>query len=246
MAESRLNVLITTNIPSPYFVDYADELQNYCDVTVLYELRHAKDRVPEWQRQKGSRHNAIFLDAKYISDETGLSLKPLKYIKDRKYDRIIIANALTPTGIMECLYCRLHRIDYILQSEGGFQGTGKGIKEKFKKFLMEKARYYLTGMGGDDDYFLLYGGKKDELRPYPFTSMHKNEIDAEMFAPSEKKLLRNELGIKEPFIVVSVGRIIPCKGYDILIQALQQTQTDFGLYIIGGQIPEEYWKLVKE
>lgn len=47
-----MKVLFMANIPSPYRVDFFNELGKYCDLTVTFEGRTATDRDEKW---RGSR-----------------------------------------------------------------------------------------------------------------------------------------------------------------------------------------------
>lgn len=245
-AEKKLKVLITTNIPSPYMVDYLDCLGKKCELTALFEMNSATDREKQWYGEiQNKSFRAIFLNAKRITPDSGLSFRILKYIKG-DFDRIIIADPTTPTGIIALLYCRFKKIPFVLQSEGGFRGSGKGLKEKFKKFLMEKADFYLSGMRGESDYFLSYGATEEDLRWYPFTSLKPEQIDGELLTDEEKMRVREELGIKEGQVVISVGRPIPCKGFDILVQAKTGLSENVGIYIVGGEAPADISTMIAE
>ena len=46
--ELFLKVLFITNIPSPYRVDFFNELGKMCDLTVLFERKDALDRDTKW------------------------------------------------------------------------------------------------------------------------------------------------------------------------------------------------------
>lgn len=241
-----LKVLLISNIPSPYFVNYADELGKYVDLTVLFELKSADDRDNKWQGALSNKNfNFIFLNAKRKTAESGLSFKVKKYLKNKSYNRIIIANPTTPTGIVALLYCRRHKIPFIIQSEGGFQGSGKGFKEKFKKHIMEKADMYLTGMGGDNDYFLKYGATKEKLKPYHFTSSYAKDIDDKVLTQKEKQILKKELGIIKDKMILYVGQFIHRKGIDILLKAFKGLDDDACLYLIGGAMTDEYNKIIE-
>lgn len=246
MNENKLRVLLTTNIPAPYMVDYLSELGKKCELTVLFEIERAKDRVASWYGNNNSSFKSIFLHGIPCGNEAGFSLRVIKYLSVKKYDRIIIANPTTPTGIVALLYCRWFHVPFIIQSEGGFQGSGKGFKEKFKKYIMEKAEFYLTGMGGDNDYFLKYGATFDRLRKYPFTSLKKQNIDTHLVSNSEKNILRKKLGIKYKKVVLSVGQFIYRKGYDILLESITKLDDSIGFYIIGGKPAIEYTNYVKK
>jgi len=240
-----INILITTNVPSPYFVDYANELSKYANLTVLFELNNAKDRDKNWQQSVNLFcFNYVFLNAKKITADSGLSFKVKKYLKDRKFNKIIIANPTTPTGILSLLYLRKHKIPFIIQSEGGFSGSGKGIKEKFKKYLMEKAEFYLTGMGDENDYFLTYGATKERLKKYYFTSLRENDIDENILIHSEKLKLRKQLGLDFKHMILYVGQFIDRKNLPSLLRAYAKIQRDdICLVLIGGQSTDKYKKI---
>ena len=174
--DERLNVLFITNIPSPYVIDYLNELSKYCKVTALFETKTAKDREDKWYKNEQIAFEHIFLRGMRIGVDSALCMQVIKYLKDKIFDRIIIANPTTPTGIVALLFCRWFNVAHVLQSEGGVQGTGIGLKEKFKKYIMESADLYLTGMGRENDYFLKYGANKEQLCFYPFTSLNNADL----------------------------------------------------------------------
>ena len=65
----KLKVLITSNIPAPYFVNYADELGKYVDLTVVFELQNAVDRDEKWKNQLDGKHfDYHILNAKRFID----------------------------------------------------------------------------------------------------------------------------------------------------------------------------------
>lgn len=252
MKEKKLRVLVTTNIPAPYMIDYLSELGKKTELTVLFEVERAKDRDASWYGNENARFKTVFLHGIPCGNEAGFSMKVVKYLSVKKFDRIIIANPTTPTGIVALLYCRWFHIPFVIQSEGGFQGSGKGLKEAFKKYLMEKAEFYLTGMGGENDYFLPYGATRERLKPYPFSSLSKKDMeDAQLLLRQDKSALRSELGMSEKHIVLSVGRFSYLggygKGYDILMRMAEQTDESIGFYIIGDEPTQEFldWKKEK-
>ena len=108
---NKLNVLITSNIPSPYFVNYCNELNKYVDLTVVFEMKTAKDRDASWYKENYS-FKTIFLNGLPIGNESALSFKIHKIIKKNNFDRIIIANPLTISGIIALLYLKKHRFLY--------------------------------------------------------------------------------------------------------------------------------------
>ena len=61
-----------------------------------------------------------------------------------------------------------------------------------------------------------------------------------------REAARARLNIKETKMVLSIGQFIPRKGFDILLKAAQNVQTDVGFYIIGGTPDEEYLALAEK
>lgn len=250
-----MKILYLTNIPSPYMVDYLNELGKSCDLTAIFERSSQGDRDSSWKDYKFDNFHGIILkginikinasrfDEEYSLDDQAFSFNILKYIKRNAYDFIIVANPCTPTGIIAIEYMKLIKIPYVLQSEGGFPKDGKGFKEKFKKHLMSGAEIYFSTTKIDDDYFLMYGAIKDRIARYPFTSLYRSEILEAPISIEAKQRIKKMLNINYDKVILSVGRFIPIKGFDVLFKSCQNLDKNVGIYIIGGNPTEEYIKL---
>lgn len=64
-------------------------------------------------------------------------------------------------------------------------------------------------------------------------------------------MLREKLGIKEKYMVISVGRFSYLngygKGYDVILKAAAKVRKlDVGWYIIGGKPTDEFVKMKKK
>lgn len=239
-----MKILFIANIPSPYNVEYLNELGKLAEVTAVFEMGSATDRDNSWKTLNVKNFSCIILNGIKFSAETALSLQVKKHIKKFRKEKIIIGNPTTPTGIIAILYCKKHKIPYILQSEGGFQGSGKGVKEKFKKYLMKDAILYLSGMKIENEYFLRYGATPRKIAHFPFTSFYASDIRQDIVSVEEKANYRKELGIYEEIVFISVGQFIYRKAFDILLKAYKGMPNNAGLYIIGGTPTEEYLKIV--
>lgn len=246
-----MKILFLTNIPSPYMVDFLNELGKKCDLTAVFERESSGVRDKSWKKYQFKNFSGIILKGKNIKvnaelDDQAICPQIVYYIKKRVYDAIVVSNPCTPTGMIAILYMKLRRIPYGLQSEGGFPKDGKGIKEKVKKFIMTGARFYFSTADIGDQYFLLYGAEKEKIYRYPFTSLYNSEILCELLSKEEKNKIKGELGISYEKVVISVGRFIEVKGFDIFIQACAKLEDHIGIYIIGGEPTEEYLSLQKE
>lgn len=59
--------------------------------------------------------------------------------------------------------------------------------------------------------------------------------------------MREELGIKEDKIIITVGQYIHRKGFDVLLNAIDPSRVDIGVYIIGGSQPiSEYLEIIEK
>lgn len=255
----RVNVLYLTNIPSPYMVGYLNELGKYCSICVVFEKAYDSTRPESWRNLLENTNfqyhilngmrvtNKIYGDKKMQTapDDKALSFKVCKYIS-RDYDFIISCNPCTPTGMIAIAYMQIKNIPYSIQSEGGFPGSGKGIKEWMKYCLMHKAKFYFSTCDMDDLYFIKYGAEKEQIRRYPFASIYEKDLPTKMVNSDEKRKIKEKLGITEKLVILYVGRSVYFKGVDILLKAYGTINIDAALYCIGGKCTEEYQRIIEE
>lgn len=239
-----MKILYLTNIPSPYIVDFLNELGKFCELTVIFERSTSAERDKSWENYRFVNFTGIVLKGVNVRPDSAASPGILKYIKKNAFDHIIVANPCTPTGIIALEYMKLRKIPYIIESEGGFAKSGRGIKEKFKKQIMSGAYLYFSTCEVDDEYFLMYGAKKDKIVRYPFTSLYKDEILTELLTEEEKQSLKQKLNLNEKITILSIGRFIPIKGFDILLQACKNLSEKVGICIIGGAPTDEYMNII--
>ena len=112
--------------------------------------------------------------------------------------------------------------------------------------MIGNACFYLSTADIGDQYFITYGADAAKIYRFPFTSLHKNEILKKPVTLKEKETLRKELDIPYEKVILSIGRYIPVKGFDVLIEALSGIEGSVGMYIIGGRPTEAYLKLKEE
>lgn len=228
-----MKVLFLTNIPAPYRVDFFNELGKNCDLTVLFERSNAGDREKKWQENKALNYKAIFMKGINIGNEGALCIEVLKYL-NKSYDHIIVGGYSTPTGILAINFLKLNRIPFFLSADGGTIKEENKLMYMFKKYLISSAKYWLSTSNETNKYFLHYGALKDRIYKYPFTSLREEDILTDNVSLEEKETIRRRLNIKEEKVIISVGRIIPVKGFDILLDAAKNISSEYGIYIIGG------------
>ena len=241
-----MKILYITNLPSPYVVDYLNELGKLCQLTAVFECSKSTERDESWQDYKFNHFEGHILNGIRCGVDQAISLGVIKYLRKNVYDGIIIANMCTPTGILATTYMKMRGIPFILESEGGMAKDGKGIKEKIKKIVLSGAAlYFSTGYVGDE-YFVAYGAPRDRIARFPFTTLYNDEILKETVRTEERKALKTELGCKSDFLILTIGRFIHCKGMDILMKACRDLPFLCDIYFVGGEPTEEYKQLQNE
>ncbi len=235
-----MKVLFLTNIPSPYRVDFFNELGKYCSLTVLFEKGFSDERDVSWKNYSFENFKGVFLKGKSIKTDSALCFDVIKHLKQNSYDKVVCTNFSTPTGMLAINYMRAKKIPYYLESDGGFAKNGKGFKEKLKKHFIKGAKGYFSTASEHDKYYLAYGATPDKLIRYPFTALKEQDVLKTLPKSEEKEALKKELFLKEEKIILSVGRFIYGKGFDVLINAAKNIPSNCGVYMVGGKPPIEY------
>lgn len=241
-----MKVLFITNVPSPYRVNFFNELGKYCNLTVTFEKETSTERDKSWKEYSFENFKGMFLKGISINTDTALCFGLKKLIKKGKFDKIICANLSSPTSILAIRYMKRKKIPYSLESDGAFKGCGNGIRERLKRYVISGAKECYSTNCSNDEYFEYYGAKKENIKRYPFTSLYEKDILKQVLSVEEKLQLRNELNITEEKVILSVGQFIYRKGFDLMLNALKDIDKNVGVYIVGGKATEEYLQLKEQ
>ena len=240
-----MKILFITTIPSPYRVSFFNELGKVSDLTVLFEKSVSDERDDSWSKYRFDNFKGIILKGKAVSVNTAFCPSIVKYL-NKKWDRIIVCNISTPTGMLAIQYMKMHHIPYWIEGDGGFAKSGKGLREYIKKHFISGATGYFSTSDAHDSYYKTYGANSKRVFRYPFTSISTTDIVDHLYTRKEKNELRSELSMSEDKIIISVGQFIKRKGFDILIKASDLLPNDYGIYFIGGRPTEEYLSMTKD
>ena len=241
-----MKILFLTNIPSPYRVDFFNELGKISDLTVVFERVSSTERDASWKKFDTSRFNPVFMKGFKQGVANAFCPGIIRHLKKKVYDEVVISNFTSLTGMLAILWLRLRKIPYWLESDGGFAKNGKGFKEKLKRYFIKGAKGYLSTAQEHDEYYMCYGAELDKIFRYPFTSLKSKDILDRPISKEQKKQLREKLGIKEECVLIAVGQFIYRKGYDVLLAALRDLPRDIGCYIVGGKPTQQYIDMVTE
>lgn len=237
-----MKILIISNIPSPYRIDFFNELGKHVDLTVVFEARNAKGITFNWNVDSIKNFKVVFLKEGFINEKR-INFKILKYIKKNTYDHIIITSYVYLTEMAALLVLKARRIPYYLEIDGGLIRQENILKKSYKKLLISNAKGYFSPSKLSDDYLVHYGAKRNLIFRYPFTSLNKSDILEKVISNDEKKILKKELEISEKKVILAVGQFIHRKGFDVLINSSKDIDQDIGIYLVGGNPTNEYIEL---
>lgn len=240
-----MKILFLTNIPSPYRVDFFNELGRYCDLTVAFEGKNSTDRNKKWGNKDCFNFNSIFLKGIRINASQFFCFNIINILK-KYWDKIVVCGYSSPTTMLAIQYLKLKKIPFYIEVDGGLIKQDSWFKYKIKKYFLSSAMGCFSSGKETTKYLVYYGADKNKIVEYPFTSLKERDILKQMPTEQEKRKLRKELNLKEDKIIISVGQFIYRKGYDVLIKAMQNIDKNIGVYIIGDNPTQEYLKLQKQ
>ena len=171
-----MKVLWLTFIPSPYRCRFFEMLGGKCELTVLFERATSNLRGNNWDDFHFEGYNGKILPGVTIGGHDRFCPSVRKYLLDKSYDRIVISNPTSPTGIYAAAVLKAHGIKYMVESDGAFPSGTSGIKAKLKSFVMADAEVCFSTAKTHDEYYMESGVKKENLRRYPFTSIGEEDI----------------------------------------------------------------------
>ena len=233
-------VLWLTNIPSPYRVSFFNELGRDCELTVLFEKAFSEERDDRWKEYECQNFTGIVLPSKSVDVDKAISFSAFRYLWKYRREIIVISNPASPTGILAISFLRVLGIPYVIESDGAFPKKSTGLKGLLKRFLYVRSKACFTTSELGKEYFLLNGVPHQNIYKYPFTSIHDSDIP-DAIGTEQKDLLRKQLHIEEPRVVISVGRFIKSKGFDVLLEAVSRiNDKTIGFYIVGDKPTKEF------
>ena len=241
-----MKVLYITNIPSPYKVDFYNELGKYCELTALFETDASTERSEEWKKYCFDTFEGIILKGRRMSADTAFCPEIVKHLQKGLYDIVVLTVLASPTALLAAYTLQHRKIPYYYEGDGGFAGQASGVKATLKRYIIRAAEKCLSSSKEFDRYCITYGAKPENIIRYPFTSVKKADCLTEKLTAEEKKQWKEEFGVAEECAIISVGQFIPRKGMDLLLHCCKDLPENTGVYIVGGTPPQEYLAICEE
>ena len=241
-------VLFITNYPSPYRVNFYDELGKDLDVTVCFadRVEQKVTRDAAWFEDSRGGFRMIQLKKRILTVHgRDLCVDVIQWVR-KSFDAIVVCGYSSPTAVLAMICMRLHRIPFYMEVDGGLIRPDSRIKYLIKKFLVTLPNAWISSGRFTTKYLTHYGADETKIQYYPFSSLWERDIPAMVPSQEEKQLLRQKLGLQEDHIVISVSRFIASKRLDMLIQSAAELGKTVGVYLIGGEPTEEYLELQRK
>ena len=245
---SMKRVLFITNYPSPYRVNFYDELGKYLDVTVLFadRVEQKVTRDAAWFEKSLGSFRMVQLTKRILTlHGRDLCVDVIKWLK-KDFDAIVVCGYSSPTAILAMVYMRLHRIPFYMEVDGGLIRPDSRLKYRIKKMLVTLPSAWISSGRYTTKYLTHYGAEESRIQYYPFSSLWEQDIPRTIPTREEKQALRKKLNIPEEKIVIAVSRFIALKRLDMLIRSAAELGESVGIYLIGGEPTEEYLRIQKE
>lgn len=232
-------ILILSSFPAPYRVDVFEELTKDFCADVFFERSGDKQRNDKWIVKKDFY--------KLLDTAAGLSEYKSNTEKEniKKYSLVIIYEYSTKIAMKlmsECIRCS---VPYAINCDGAFI-TNNFLKDIVKKHYIKNASLYFATGKNARNYFLHYGADENKIFYHNFSTLHSQDILDQIPAESDKRIYKEQLGIKQRPTVIAVGRLAPVKGFDILLRTWGDMDDKANLLIIGeGSEKENYESIIK-
>lgn len=221
-------VVIITNIPSPYRVDFFHYLQtNISKYEFHIVYSSARNTSRQWHADEDRILNSTYLKSKNIKikkryDEHDIYIPyGVGKVLDELKPDVVCAMEYNPTIIMAMHWCRKNKVKYISWTDGTLfseRNIGK-IQRLCRKYIVKRADAFIGSSHASRETQIAYGAKPEKC----FISFLT--VDTSKYIRSKDNYSNKQL--------VCVGGLIVRKGVDLLLNALAKCDKDISLLVVG-------------
>lgn len=234
------NILLLSIYPAPYRLKLCEYISEEFNADIFFEYKNGDDRDDRWF-QKGQYH--------LLDTEQGMEKYRQACACIRKYALVILYDYGTKEGRKLIARCKRLKIPYIVNCDGVILPYKKNyLKTIVKRWLLSKAVAYMASGEHAKEYFLRYGAQEDKIFIHHFSTLHQGDLLQTPIENQEKNRLRGKLSLPmDKKIAIAVGRFIPLKRYDYLLNAWKKIDDECCLLLIGGGPElEKYQAIIRE
>jgi glycosyltransferase involved in cell wall biosynthesis len=218
--------------PTPYRSPLLDRVgaRDGIDLTVIYAARTVAGRT--WPVEP--QHHAVFLDGVTVPAVSGLLRHDYpvtpgiwRALREARPDCVVVSGWSTFASQVAVAWCRVLGVPYVLLVESHDAGPKAGWRRRVKETVVPPvvqgaASVLVTGSLARESVVAL-GAEPERVRVFA------NTIDVERWSENADRLAERRVELREPLglgpddvAVVTVGRLAPEKGIDVLLQAARQ------------------------
>ena len=233
-----MRVCWLTTSPAPYTIKLFEEIGKKIDLSIVLYDEIEENRNSEWKIDSSKYFKLYKIDSNYNS-----KIKEFAESNDILLDGFY----LSKFGYKAVSEFKKRNKKVALVADGGVARNRGMLINNIMSYLMNRHDYFLSSSEITDRYFEYYKVNKEKIHHYRFTSLTNSDIISNKELYKKKEELRWKLGF-DKFTLLSVGRPIKIKGFDILLDAYIKTNlTDYiDLFIVGGKPQEDILKKVNK
>ena len=234
-----MKVCWLTSVAAPYTIRLFELIAKNADLCVLMHDAKEEYRNDDWKLIGSESFKVYKVDKNYMSLIESLA---------EEYDIFVDGMYLSFYGYYGNRVFKKKGKVSVMTADGGVARNRGFLINGIMSFLMTRHEHFLSSSKITDRYYRYYKVDEKKIMYYRFTSLFEKDIIENRKLREKKDEIRRELGIDGRFILLSVGRPIRVKGFDILLNAYMKTGlTDkIDLYIIGGQPQDDIRKIVDD
>ena len=234
--------------PTPYRAPLLDRVaaSSEIDLTVIYAAGTVADRT--WRVEP--KHRAVFLRGlrlpgaqRVLHHDYPVTPGVVGALMDAQPDVVVISGWSTFAAQAAITWCGIKDIPYLLVVESHDEGPRAGWRRTVKGTvvppIVERAAGLLVTGTLARDSMIARGAHPERVRVFA------NTIDVEDFGEQADRLaggradVRRTLGVEhEDVVVLSVARLAPEKGLDVLVRAVAAADDPRLVLVVAGEGPE--------
>lgn len=244
-SELKKIIFVTQNL-APFRIDWLDELAKYFHIQILYynELDLKGKTNPKYMERRPIK--ALY---KKISGNNHFNrAKSANNFIKNVYDSNTII-ILDGYGFLEQIFLVkfLHgqKLKYGITIDGIVPKSKKENKIifKIKQKILINAEFVFSTSKSTDLILNYYGVEKKRIIRHIFTPLFEKDLITMEDINNYKIKYKQKLGYSEKFVILSIGKIIKSKGFDVNLK-LAERNPNLYFIIVGGKPKEEYTEYI--
>lgn len=232
-----MTLLIVTNIPSPYRVDFFHYLQTHetdYDIHIMFQSGNEKS-FRTWSGGEEKLKNTHFLMSKVIQktgfDQTEkfIPIGTTKTLNEIRPD-IVVCMEYNPCAIMVKHWCNRKKVPYISWTDGTRLSEAHigRLQKLSRKYIIKGTKAFIASSTAARDNQIYLGADPEKIHISYLT------VDINRYTSTNTDKPK-----AEPFGIICVGSLIQRKGIDLLLNALAIIKDRDWTLTLAGEGPEK-------